>query len=263
MGNGIELYKNQLEVYKRSIENLKKEIAHYRDVLKQNPKFTASQKNSYKIMIESKQRDIKVRQDMMAACKKNLATAIEIEKEKKKREQEKKKKANEKAREEKKKQQETDKKRKQEEAKKAAVVSRASSSSTTSIIASVVSASSAASLLNSAAYDTTTSTCTRSEPSYSRMETMSSYSTKSEGAASCINNSKKQSKIRSSRKWIVTLILCLFFGVFGAHRFYVGKIGTGILQLFTVGGYFIWTCLDLANILNGEFTDSEGKVIRK
>lgn len=247
MGNGIELYKNQLEGYKRSIENLKKEIANYRDVLKQNPKFTASQKNSYKSMIEGYQRDIKVRQDMMAACKKNLATAIEIEKENKKREQEKKKKANEKAREEKKRQQDLDKNRKQEEAKKAAVVS----------------ASSAASLLNSAAYDTTTSTCTRSEPSYSRMETMPSYSTKSEGAASCINNSKKQSKIRSSRKWIVTLILCLFFGVFGAHRFYVGKIGTGILQLFTVGGYFIWTCLDLANILNGEFTDSEGKVIRK
>jgi TM2 domain-containing membrane protein YozV len=59
------------------------------------------------------------------------------------------------------------------------------------------------------------------------------------------------------------LILCLFFGVFGAHRFYVGKIGTGILQLFTLGGYFIWTCLDLANILNGEFTDSEGKIVRK
>lgn len=34
MGNGVELYKNQLEGYKRSIENLKKEIAYNREVLK-------------------------------------------------------------------------------------------------------------------------------------------------------------------------------------------------------------------------------------
>lgn len=43
-------------------------------------------------------------------------------------------------------------------------------------------------------------------------------------------------------KW-VALFLCFFFGYLGAHRFYEGKIGTGILWLFTGGlcgvGWFI------------------------
>lgn len=40
----------------------------------------------------------------------------------------------------------------------------------------------------------------------------------------------------SDKKRLVAVILCFFFGVFGAHRFYVGKIGTAVAQLLTVGG---------------------------
>ena len=54
-------------------------------------------------------------------------------------------------------------------------------------------------------------------------------------------------------------LLAFFFGVFGAHRFYVGKIGTGFAQLFTFGACGIWATIDWILILCKVFTDSEGK----
>ena len=47
--------------------------------------------------------------------------------------------------------------------------------------------------------------------------------------------------MKSDKEWLVTLLLNLFLGSLGVHRFYVGKIGTGILQLITLGGCGIWT----------------------
>lgn len=41
-----------------------------------------------------------------------------------------------------------------------------------------------------------------------------------------------------------TWLLWLFLGVFGAHRFYLGRIGTGIAMLLTVGGLLIWSLVD-------------------
>lgn len=41
---------------------------------------------------------------------------------------------------------------------------------------------------------------------------------------------------KSTKSGLVTLLLGIFLGVFGAHRFYVGKIGTGILMILTLGG---------------------------
>jgi hypothetical protein len=65
----------------------------------------------------------------------------------------------------------------------------------------------------------------------------------------------------SNKDFLATMLLCLFVGVFGAHRFYVGKVGTAILQLFTFGGFGIWTLIDFIVILTGNFKDSEGKKI--
>jgi TM2 domain-containing membrane protein YozV len=65
----------------------------------------------------------------------------------------------------------------------------------------------------------------------------------------------------SDKKTLPTFLLCLLFGVFGAHRFFVGKTGTAILQLCTLGGVGIWTCIDLIIIICGAFTDKAGKKV--
>jgi hypothetical protein len=57
----------------------------------------------------------------------------------------------------------------------------------------------------------------------------------------------------------VALALNIPLGVFGAHRFYVGKIGTGILQLCTFGGLGLWWLYDLILIASGEFRDSNDR----
>ncbi len=65
----------------------------------------------------------------------------------------------------------------------------------------------------------------------------------------------------SDKRILPTFLLCLLFGVFGAHRFFVGKIGTGLLQLFTIGGLGIWMMIDLIIIITGSFTDKQGNKI--
>jgi hypothetical protein len=67
----------------------------------------------------------------------------------------------------------------------------------------------------------------------------------------------------SARKRLIAAILALCFGVFGAHRFYAVKIGTGLIQVFTIGGLGIWCFIDFLIILFGEFTDRDGKKIRE
>ena len=66
---------------------------------------------------------------------------------------------------------------------------------------------------------------------------------------------------QSEKRVLPAALLCFFLGIFGAHRFYVGKIGTGFLQLFTIGGLGIWWLIDMILILTGSFRDSEGRKI--
>lgn len=61
-----------------------------------------------------------------------------------------------------------------------------------------------------------------------------------------------------NKKWLITLLLCIFVGNFGIHRFYNKKIATGIIQLITLGCFGIWTLVDLIFIVLGEFTDANG-----
>ena len=66
---------------------------------------------------------------------------------------------------------------------------------------------------------------------------------------------------RSPYNRIVTIVLCWFFGLFGVHRFYVGKFGTGLLMLLTGGGFGIWWIVDFIILLLGRFKDSENRVL--
>jgi TM2 domain-containing membrane protein YozV len=61
----------------------------------------------------------------------------------------------------------------------------------------------------------------------------------------------------------LTALLAAIFGVWGAHRFYVGKPGTAVLQLLTLGGRGIWAMVDLLIILFGEFADGNGARIEE
>jgi TM2 domain-containing membrane protein YozV len=67
---------------------------------------------------------------------------------------------------------------------------------------------------------------------------------------------------RSRYSIIAAALFCFFLGWLGVHRFYVGKIGTGILMLITVGGLGIWTLIDFILIVTGEFTDQYGDVLQ-
>jgi TM2 domain-containing membrane protein YozV len=62
----------------------------------------------------------------------------------------------------------------------------------------------------------------------------------------------------SEKKILPAFLLCFFLGILGVHRFYVGKIGTGILQLVTLGGLGIWALIDCIMLIVGAFTDKQG-----
>ncbi len=62
-------------------------------------------------------------------------------------------------------------------------------------------------------------------------------------------------------RW-AAFFLCLLFGIFGAHRFYVGKAASGILWLLTFGLFGIGMMADLILILFGAFRDGKGWPLR-
>jgi len=62
-------------------------------------------------------------------------------------------------------------------------------------------------------------------------------------------------------RWIA-FVLCFFFGIFGVHRFYVGKIGTGIVYILTGGLLGIGWIIDMITILLGGFRDVNGLFLK-
>lgn len=67
----------------------------------------------------------------------------------------------------------------------------------------------------------------------------------------------------SEKKYVVAILLCFFLGGLGVHRFYLGKIGTGILMLVTLGGLGIWTLIDFVRIVVGSMGDAEHRPLAR
>ena len=66
----------------------------------------------------------------------------------------------------------------------------------------------------------------------------------------------------SPKSRLATTLLAFFLGELGVHRFYLGKIGTGILMILTLGGLGIWTLIDFIMAVAGVMRDKEGKLIK-
>ena len=66
----------------------------------------------------------------------------------------------------------------------------------------------------------------------------------------------------SDKNFFLLLVLCFLLGVFGVHRFYCGKIKSGIFMILTIGVLGIWALADFIIACFGEFTDAEGKKIK-
>ena len=66
---------------------------------------------------------------------------------------------------------------------------------------------------------------------------------------------------KKNDKWLISVLLCLFLGGLGAHRFYTGHTGIGVIQLLTLGGCGIWALIDFIILLTGNFKDAQGHPI--
>lgn len=62
----------------------------------------------------------------------------------------------------------------------------------------------------------------------------------------------------SNKSRLIAFLLCLFLGEFGIHRFYVGKVGTGMIWLISGGLLEIGWIIDLVMIIAGSFEDKNG-----
>lgn len=59
------------------------------------------------------------------------------------------------------------------------------------------------------------------------------------------------------------LLLAIFLGIYGVHRFYTGHIRAGFIQMLTGGGFVIWWFIDILTIATGNFKDSKGRSLNK
>ena len=65
------------------------------------------------------------------------------------------------------------------------------------------------------------------------------------------------------RHFLAAFFLSFIWGVFGADRFYLGKVGTGIVKLLTFGGFGVWVLIDLVLIMSGSMRDVNGRELRE
>ena len=62
----------------------------------------------------------------------------------------------------------------------------------------------------------------------------------------------------SPKSQLIALLLCLFVGGLGIHRFYLGYTTIGVIQLLTLGGLGIWVLIDLIRLITGDLKPKDG-----
>lgn len=83
-----------------------------------------------------------------------------------------------------------------------------------------------------------------------------------------IKNAEKKGEI-SDKSRLAAFLLAFFLGGFGVHRFYVGRVKSGVIMLIltlTIIGAIIsgiWATIDWIFILLGDFEDEDGKKLKK
>jgi TM2 domain-containing membrane protein YozV len=66
----------------------------------------------------------------------------------------------------------------------------------------------------------------------------------------------------SERSRSVALVLGILGGVFGLHRFYVGRTQSGVIMALTLGGLGMWWLYDMVILVSGEFRDDDDLPLR-
>lgn len=74
-----------------------------------------------------------------------------------------------------------------------------------------------------------------------------------------MQNPVKTKPISKQRHFLAVFFMSYMWGVFGVDRFYLGKVGTGILKLITFGGFGLWVVIDLLLIMTGAMRDKQGR----
>ena len=82
-------------------------------------------------------------------------------------------------------------------------------------------------------------------------------------AIMCIKCGVSLKGVGTGKDWLTTLLICLFFGYVGGHRFYTKHTGIGVVQLLTFGACGFWVLIDLVQIISGTFKDADGNLLVK
>jgi len=74
-----------------------------------------------------------------------------------------------------------------------------------------------------------------------------------------VKSPDKKAQTTKGKSQLIALLLCIFLGGLGVHRFYLGYYGIGVIQLLTAGGLGVWALIDLIRIITGDLKPKDGR----